>query len=608
MRSVVALLVAACVACGGERVPLGETGGTAGNAGASGSGGSGGSAGSGGAGATSDKLDLLFVVDNSVSMADKQALLSTAVDELLLRIVNPRCVDPSGKAIAQPKAPLDPCPSGSQRELSPVRDLHVGVISSSLGAHGGDVCDAATAPAGSTTNDRAHLMGSIRTGLNSFDGNGFLAWDPDGRYGGETDAAGLVQNVVTHILAAGENGCGFEAPLEAMYRFLVDPEPWQSVSKSNGENQLVGTDQVVLAQRAAFLRPDSTVAVVLLSDENDCSIRDFGTGIHSQSWLVSSVGSGGVGLPRATTICKTDPNDKCCRSCGQADVAGCAPAGSDAECVKGNYSGAEDHMNLRCWDQKRRFGVDWLYPVERYIDGLSKATVQNRAEAEVANPLFAGGRDPNLVIVSAIVGVPWQDVATSSSLAPGAPLQLATATELKARFDWMLPSGGTAPTDAFMLEAFEVRAGKNPATGEATAPPSAGPLASSINGHERDLVAAGGASGPNDLQYACIFPLAPPRDCAGSSLGCDCTQVDPGDYSENSPLCQHPSTGTYGTVQHFAKAYPSPRQLSVLRGLGESAVFGSVCPKTLEGSVRDPGFGYNPVFTSLIGKLTTRLR
>ena len=31
------------------------------------------------------------------------------------------------------------------------------------------------------------------------------------------------------MAAAGENGCGYEASLEAWYRFLVDPEPPSAV-------------------------------------------------------------------------------------------------------------------------------------------------------------------------------------------------------------------------------------------------------------------------------------------------------------------------------------------------------------------------------------------
>ena len=32
----------------------------------------------------------------------------------------------------------------------------------------------------------------------------------------------------------------------------------------------------------------------------------------------------------------------------------------------------------RCWQQKRRFGIDFLYPVDRYVDALTKTTVADR--------------------------------------------------------------------------------------------------------------------------------------------------------------------------------------------------------------------------------------
>src|SRR5437762_605146 len=40
-----------------------------------------------------DKVDLLFAIDNSASMGDKQALLAAAVPTLVGRLLNPRCVD-----------------------------------------------------------------------------------------------------------------------------------------------------------------------------------------------------------------------------------------------------------------------------------------------------------------------------------------------------------------------------------------------------------------------------------------------------------------------------------------------------------------------------------
>src|SRR5262245_12481003 len=43
-----------------------------------------------------DKIDLLFMIDNSISMADKQRILAEAVPVLVQRLVDPICVDEDG--------------------------------------------------------------------------------------------------------------------------------------------------------------------------------------------------------------------------------------------------------------------------------------------------------------------------------------------------------------------------------------------------------------------------------------------------------------------------------------------------------------------------------
>ena len=88
-----------------------------------------------------DKIDLLLVVDNSASMADKQKILGLAIPDLIVGLVNPPCLDPTGATVAmQPGGPLEKCPVGSQREFPPVIDIHVGLISSSLGSFGTNGC------------------------------------------------------------------------------------------------------------------------------------------------------------------------------------------------------------------------------------------------------------------------------------------------------------------------------------------------------------------------------------------------------------------------------------------------------------------------------------
>ena len=43
-----------------------------------------------------NKVDLLFMIDNSASMGDKQAVLADAVPKLLIGLLQPKCVGPNG--------------------------------------------------------------------------------------------------------------------------------------------------------------------------------------------------------------------------------------------------------------------------------------------------------------------------------------------------------------------------------------------------------------------------------------------------------------------------------------------------------------------------------
>jgi hypothetical protein len=588
---------------GGGGTPAGDGGGAGGSGGTGGSSGSG----SGGTGGTipvakeANKVDLLLMIDNSISMADKQVVMVEALPNLL-------------KAFTTP-----PVGSDGQPIFAPVNDIHFGVITSSIGSHGGDICSESSAGFNPTQNDHAHLLGAVRTGLVSHQSQGFLWWDPLGANGGESDSATLIANFQSHIQAAGEQGCGYEASLESWYRFLIDPEPPLTVSSNGGITTLEGIDDTLLQQRKNFLRPDSLVIIVMLTDENDCSIADTG-----QNWIFAQASGGGgpFHLPYGTTACESDPNSPCCRSCAStaSPAPGCAETFNDNNCQLGSMDDLSDHLNLRCWDQKRRFGIDALYPTRRYVDGLTKPLVPNRNGDLVANPLFTdltGGsqvRALNNVLFVPIVGVPWQDIATPDSLS-GTGLTYMSSAEIAAqgRWDWLIPRCKTPgpdgvcdvwdladqPDDPFMIESVSPRSGVNPATNTSVAPPSAPPSASPINGHDYNIPLN------NDLQYACIFELSEPRDCTTvpPGTGCDCDN-DSDPSGAQSPLCQQ-TDGSYGTLQRFAKAYPGTRQLQVAKDLGTNAVLGSACPKTL--GPANPAHAYIPVVNAIARELSGRL-
>lgn len=575
-----------------------------------------------------DKIDLLFMIDNSVSMADKQTILKDAVPILLERLISPDCVSTSNPDDRQ-RPTGGSCPNGYAAEFNAIEDIHIGVVTSSLGAHGGDVCSGGQPP----LDDKAYLLGEIRDGLATWDNSGFLAWDPGGNRNtppGEANAGNLVSQFANMVTAAGERGCGYEASLEAWYRFLIDPAPPEKVEFDGANTVASGVDQNILAQREKFLRPDSLVAIVMLTDENDCSIRD-----DSLGWLVSKSRSGNSAflLWRSTEACANNPNDPCCRSCATSEPegppSGCAPLAQDNECKKGaSPSGAflsagEDKLNLRCYDQKRRFGFDLLYPVDRYVRGLTETQVPDRSQGNVAvqNPLYTGKdgkppRDKGLVFLAGIVGVPWQDIADEASLSDANRLVFLNAAQMReaGRWDVILgdPANNVKPTDPLMIEQPGPRSGSNPITGDALAPPSSNsPRANPINGHEYNLPEPSGADGPDDLQYACIFQLDAPKDCPPGEQACDCSPAEGGDTSaitsRRSPLCQPPGGGDPGTTQHFAKAYPGLRHLQVLRDFGDNAIVASICPK-ITGDKASASYGYNPAVAAIIDRLKDALK
>ena len=121
-------------------------GGGAGSGGSvGGSGGSvGGASGAGGA-ISADKIDLLFMIDNSRSMADKQEILRDAVPVLLERLINPALRQPRHRQqLSNPRSAAQ-CPGPLEREFKPIDDIHIGIVTSSLGGHGADTCSPASA-------------------------------------------------------------------------------------------------------------------------------------------------------------------------------------------------------------------------------------------------------------------------------------------------------------------------------------------------------------------------------------------------------------------------------------------------------------------------------
>jgi hypothetical protein len=357
------------------------------------------------------------------------------------------------------------------------------------------------------------------------------------------------------------------------------------------------------------LRPDSLLVIVMLTDENDCSIVDED---GKQGWLVGRR----MPMSRASSECAGAGAGAmaCCRPC-TVELEGCPSNETDPECRKGTHlEVGDDSTNLRCYRQLERFGLDLLYPVQRYVRGLTSPRIALRSPGpggamEVANPIFAKGRDgtsarARRVFLAGITGVPWQDLANEPSLR-GRELDYLSTSGLEnyqvsagvSRWDVILgePDASVPPLDPFMIESIEERSGVNPITRDTIAPSSSEEPMNAINGHEQNVWAR------DDLQYACTFELPTAVPCTTDNQdGCECNAAE---ESYRRSICEYDETGTDGTQTH-GKAYPGLRQLEVLKALGPQAVVASACPKNVvvEGNdpAADPAYGYNPAVTAML--------
>ena len=170
-------------------------------------------------------LDLLFVIDDSGSMTDKQQNLRNNFPSFIDRL-----------AMGQGGLP----------------NLHLGVVTTDMGTKG------------SASPSPAPPVGQVGQGGCANDGKGgdltvngaavtgtFLS---DIRLPDATRSKNYTGDLATtfgQMASVGATGCGFEQPLAAM-RAALDNNP----------------------ANAGFLRPDALLAVVFLADEDDCSVKD----------------------------------------------------------------------------------------------------------------------------------------------------------------------------------------------------------------------------------------------------------------------------------------------------------------------------------------------
>lgn len=188
------------------------------------------------------QVDIVVLVDNSGSMSQEQSALTARFPELINELVDPQDRD-----------------GDTQIDHPPVEDLNIGVIDSDMGTASYRVSTCLANPDvgddGCFRNTGNVLIGGCAASYPMF-----LSRNPLNR---DSYTPTQMATDFACIATLGTNGCGFEQQFKAM-------EKATTVNAAFG-----GCNQ-------NFLRPTSLLALIWVSDEEDCSVRPDHTEMFDQ--------------------------------------------------------------------------------------------------------------------------------------------------------------------------------------------------------------------------------------------------------------------------------------------------------------------------------------
>ncbi len=185
-------------------------------------------------------VDLLVMVDDSNSMAEEQATLAADL---------PAVID----ALARGDSDGD-----GRRDFMPVADLHVGVVSSDMGTRGYPIA---------SCNDRDFGDDGILNDVASPDLTGCdPSYPPFLSFRVGTTSIDDFRTDFACVASLGTSGCGLEQQLDAVLKALT---PSTSAIRFHMDTTGHGD-----GANLGFLRPDSVLVVLLVTDEDDCSASD----------------------------------------------------------------------------------------------------------------------------------------------------------------------------------------------------------------------------------------------------------------------------------------------------------------------------------------------
>ena len=288
---------------------------------------------------SADKVDLLFVVDNSGSMTEEQASLREQFPHMIAALT-------SGN------------PGNGGPLFPPVKDLHLGVVSTDLGLVG--ISDI----------DRCVGLGNDGIMQNEPRLQGCKASYPRFlTYNAGLNSPSEVANDFSCIAMLGTEGCGFEQQLEVGLKALWPGSDNRITFLGDFNN--FGTQGHGDTENQGFLRNDpvqglSVIAIVLVTDEEDCS---------SQSTV------------HFTPNSYLDPQIE-----------------SDAKLL-------QQGLNTRCFLNQQN-----LYQVQRYTNGF-KALRPGNEDMVVFSAIV--GVPPETVDQTTLGGADWEDAAKRDEVYEG---------------------------------------------------------------------------------------------------------------------------------------------------------------------------------------------
>lgn len=287
----------------------------------------------------SNEVDLLFVIDDSGSMAQEQEHLTAALAGLLPRIDAPDGLD-LRIAVTNTDTGNPFCHNagyeGGLRLSSCLGRLQDFVF------QGSEVeLDGTAACTALCSTEHLEILPTAVEGDPNFTPRPWVEVSP-----GATNVAGDLQETLGCMLPMGISGCGFESPLEALRLALVHT--------ANPASPNFG-----------FMRPEAHLVVVFVTDEADCSYRspdiflpDEGRVFWSDSEAIYPTSAV---CWNAGTVCEGSGANRVCRA-QDFDLEG-LPTSNPAEAVLQPLSRYEDYLHDLAVDKAQRGAGVFLYGI-----------------------------------------------------------------------------------------------------------------------------------------------------------------------------------------------------------------------------------------------------